>query len=862
MHKIFISYSHDDSAYFDQVHEHLKALGVNETQLEIWSDERIAAGSDWFDDIKTAIDDASLILMLISSSFLASEFIKNEEIPAALERQEKHYIKVIPLIIRDCAWKTHKWLSKMQLRPQDKHRRITSLASMSPSDRDSALARLSEEIDAILKNQSEVLHQIVPNNHKANTSLDSLLQQNFLDQLNDTEIIFAHRHADSISLDDLFVFPDLKKLKFNSSDVVSTLNSSDIKIITGWNILFGDEQSGKTALSKRLVINALDNQLSPVLLTGHMIKASNIDKLLSIAIKKQYKISSLEELYSIGSDIVIIIDDYTEMDLNHKYHKVFLENLKSKFQNIVILADESFKYVAHDIQETTTFHRYEILPFGNERRSELIDKWVSLGRTEEIDESELYKSIDELKTHLDSFVRNNIVPAKPLFLLTILQTFESHKPLEMTTYGHCYQMLIYQALEQAKIHTAESDPYINYMTELAGYFLMTKTTSMPEEQLSEFHSEYESKFLVTESANSLKNKLIASKIISFSDESFSFKYRYIYYFYAAKYLAEQLGHNDSSKNLISELIENLHRESSANIIIFMTYHTKDQWILDEIQFSLMELFEAHEPEPLTIESLKFMNEFIDEIPHIVLEQIDTVEARKKVDLHKDKTEKIEAKLNEHLEGLEPSDLLARVNRVLKGMELIGQIIRNRHGSLHRDLLRELLNEAFDVGLRFLGYFLALTNNTKKEIIGHIENILIEHPNITNDALEKKAKNFFLHLTYRMIYGMLRKISFSVGAKELIPILEEIEKERECPAVKLIIQSIKLQFAKQMNVNQLEKLSFEFKHNIVCDRLLKEIVIQHIYMHHIDSKKKQQVSEKLGISVQKQILIESKKQFGI
>lgn len=50
---------------------------------------------------------------------------------------------------------------------------------------------------------------------------------------------------------------------------------------------------------------------------------------------------------------------------------------------------------------------------------------------------------------------------------------------------------------------------------------------------------------------------------------------------------------------------------------------------------------------------------------------------------------------------------------------------------------------------------------------------------------------------------------------------------------------------------------KLKGNFVCTRILKELVIQHIYMFPVDYKEKQQISKLLGLSVKGQQLIEQK-----
>ncbi|MDF7809654.1 hypothetical protein P4E94_19605, partial [Pontiellaceae bacterium B12219] len=170
----------------------------------------------------------------------------------------------------------------------------------------------------------------------------------------------------------------------------------------------------------------------------------------------------------------------------------------------------------------------------------------------------------------------------------------------------------------------------------------------------------------------------------------SFKYRYIYYFYAAKYLADNFTQNESSKGEIKSLIENLHKEDCSNIIIFITHHTKNEWIFDEIQYCMMEMFEDSKEAQLNTEDLGFMTEFMNAIPQLVLEQREIAEERRTANINKDVAENIENELDAKVNKLDPADILARTMKSFKAIELIGQIARNRYGSLQKDLLISML----------------------------------------------------------------------------------------------------------------------------------------------------------------------------
>tara|TARA_R110000787_G_scaffold67400_1_gene150987 strand:+ start:1574 stop:3001 length:1428 start_codon:yes stop_codon:yes gene_type:complete len=473
----------------------------------------------------------------------------------------------------------------------------------------------------------------------------------------------------------------------------------------------------------------------------------------------------------------------------------------------------------------------------------------------------MYTEVDEIKIKVEGLARGNILPSKPIYLLTLLQMFESITPqkVELTSYGHCYQYLIYQALQKAKIKNSEVEVYINFLTEFGCAQFNNDGNGLSKKHLKSFHQEYESKYLSIDMEKIIKD-LVGSGVLFVRNDLLLFKYSYIYYFFTAKKLAESFSNDANVKKNIQALLENLHREDCSNIIIFITHHSRDNWILDEIQICLMELFSDQKEAGLESASLDFMSDFIDEIPDLILEHKKVDDERKRHDETIQEIEESSKEIEESNAMLEPTDILAKINRTFKGIEIIGQIIRNRHGSLSKEKLEQLAEQAYSVGLRFLQFFLNISDNSKEEVVKSIEHLLKENPNIDNDKLEKEAKNIFLLLTYGAIYGVLRKVSMAVGSKEAEQIYKNIEDKIPTPAIKLINQAIYLQFNKNLDAKSLRTLSEEFNKNPTCERILREIVIRHIYMFPVDYKHKQQIAEILKIPVAAQVSLGFQKSF--
>ncbi|MBL7775860.1 MAG: TIR domain-containing protein [Saprospiraceae bacterium] len=104
MKQVFISYSHRDEAAKDRLLVHLKLL-VRQGKIGLWNDRLIRPGEEWDAEIKQALLESDIILLLLSPDALASDYIWDIEMKTALERHAKQTARVIPIILQDCEWK-------------------------------------------------------------------------------------------------------------------------------------------------------------------------------------------------------------------------------------------------------------------------------------------------------------------------------------------------------------------------------------------------------------------------------------------------------------------------------------------------------------------------------------------------------------------------------------------------------------------------------------------------------------------------------------------------------------------------------------------------------------------------------------
>lgn len=117
MARVFFSYSHKDEELRDELEKHLTSL-KRQSLIESWHDRRISAGDEWASQISEHLLNADVILLLISSDFIASRYCYELEMKEALRRHDAKEATVIPIILRPCDWQDLPF-GKLQAATQD-----------------------------------------------------------------------------------------------------------------------------------------------------------------------------------------------------------------------------------------------------------------------------------------------------------------------------------------------------------------------------------------------------------------------------------------------------------------------------------------------------------------------------------------------------------------------------------------------------------------------------------------------------------------------------------------------------------------------------------------------------------------------
>jgi hypothetical protein len=92
--EIFCSYAHEDESQLQKLETHLSML-KRQGLISTWHDRQITAGTEWAQSVDAHLNSASVILLLISPDFIASDYCYGIEMTRALKRHQAKEARVL-----------------------------------------------------------------------------------------------------------------------------------------------------------------------------------------------------------------------------------------------------------------------------------------------------------------------------------------------------------------------------------------------------------------------------------------------------------------------------------------------------------------------------------------------------------------------------------------------------------------------------------------------------------------------------------------------------------------------------------------------------------------------------------------------
>jgi hypothetical protein len=225
---IFIAYSRENSSLRDRLDKHLSGL-KRKKYINTWYDGQIEAGTEWEKEIELALNQADIILLLISADFIASDYCYDVEMKKAISRHEKGDAVIIPIILNPCDW-TDLPFSKIQGLPQNG----VAITSEEWNSIEVPFTEVAKSIKSIVENL-----RIAKNKH--------LLAINEVLNEKESELLIALEQVEELKIEEEITRENIENL----TQELKKLNSNVLEVKKDLEILNNNHSANLNVLSKK-----------------------------------------------------------------------------------------------------------------------------------------------------------------------------------------------------------------------------------------------------------------------------------------------------------------------------------------------------------------------------------------------------------------------------------------------------------------------------------------------------------------------------------------------------------------------------------------------------------------------------------
>jgi Calcineurin-like phosphoesterase len=691
--------------------------------------------------------------------------------------------------------------------------------------------------------------------------------------LHDPGTGFTHPRKPKLQLEDIFIYPDLTKFSFerrvegrDTPELISSSNVKEFLLEQKKVFVTGQDRAGKTSLTKILYSELMKLGFVPVAIsaTGLIsISESKLIGLINEAFVAQYSQSSLELYKQLGPNRkVVIVDDWHKTKLTFDGRTVVVDTLSKLFGRIYIFSAEGFRIeeisrYRESANPLRAFELCEFREFGHVLRARLVEKWYCIGRNFTWDVNEHAREIDDIERLLATLLGKNLIPSYPETILSILQTIEAHNAPSTPSgsYGYLYEALLTSALANVCKDSAELDLMYTFISRLAFYLFSTERKLLSRADVEHISGKYFDEYSIPLNVSDLLARLETAQVILKLSGNYSFRYKYVYYYFVGRYFQEAL--RDTSKTAdtkkrLHEMADQIYYEEYSGILMFVLYLTKDADFIRHIMRNADSIYS--EQEPCDFErDVDFVNRLYKEPSKVLIPSTDLEknreEHRKKLDEAREQDKCLQLE-NEKLAYSKELNDIIKINIAFKTLQLLGQTLKNFPGSLQKDIKIEMARSCYFLGLRLARAILKIAENNLEVFRNYFAEIIREHrSSLTEGELAKTTDEAVIWLTRRAMFAILKRVSYAVG----LEILQEtyravLEDSSGQVSVRLIDLSVKLDHFSAFPEKEIEKLWEDLRKNNFSRTLIRDMVGHYIYLFGLEYRTLQKMGATLDIKV--------------
>ena len=505
------SYCHKDEIHRKNMEDALSPLRSKHLLIS-WSDHNILPGEDIPDKVRHAMNDADIIAFLFSQRYIASsECMKEWNYAKSLSKNGMLSYR-IPIVLSNCAWLDVLDDDAIKALPND-----GKPVSTFPAP-DEAWQQVYEGIKKVVETHLST----------------SEPRAEFINEISTTEFISNQ----TVDLRQIFVFPTLLARSAGATQPLGHDRIVTEKKLCDMPAAFihGEEVSGKTALARHLFFSFLSDaepNSVPLFIDFNVTTGTNSEHILATAYSDEY--TGDFSLWQAKGRKVLILENMSP----HSRSINFLLSAKKNFDQVfVTLSTDIYHAFFLDDARFAEFMGIKIEPLNHSQQEHLIRNMLAVSKGGDQVPDGL---VDQYENKVNSIiVSNKIVPRYPFYVLSILQTQEQYMPdVSITSYGHCYYVLIVAHLIKSGVSSRDMDlnACFNFLEHLAfDHYMADRKDSQSGSngfEFSAFLRKYSDRYFVPRSVVSRLSHHDYG-IVSTNGE---FRFRYMYYYFLGRYLA-------------------------------------------------------------------------------------------------------------------------------------------------------------------------------------------------------------------------------------------------------------------------------------------------------------------------------------
>ncbi|MBD5099692.1 MAG: ATP-binding protein [Clostridiales bacterium] len=500
-------------------------------------------------------------------------------------------------------------------------------------------------------------------------------------------------NINNYKLDDVFVFPDIDKFSNQNKGDRTIKNLEELfDFINDNNIIYieGDGMSGKSSLAKAIYLNSIKRKKVPLFVDFNEINKKKYESIIKDAFCYQYSYDKTDyEKFkqTLKEDKIIIVDNLDKIP--EKLVDDFVNTLKQDFKKIVLLFKPNDKcdiveLTKQRLNDSDLCERLRILPFYLRKRKELIKNILSNSVNK-------VENIDGKVIEINNFISNQlqIFSINPNFITMYVSYYVDNIhniDVQTNLFSKVFETNLVKSLTRY-IGNESIEEYFTILENLAYKMHYSKIYPISIQDIQEVIADYNSEYMMEiDSAEFRRNAVKANILDEMENDTFKFSDNsYLAYFVACS--LNKMANNGEIKNELDWICKNLCFNINGEILLFLSYITKNVSILNYIFQSAKEIMKDWAEFDIDNNNISFLTMQAEE-----KFEMPTVEQQQEHEQNLEKQEKVlkrnlEIKTKSIYDDYDETRINSKtykVNQAMRHLELVSKILPNFNHLIKKD----------------------------------------------------------------------------------------------------------------------------------------------------------------------------------